>query len=119
MSTAREELLKLLARKSFRLGEFQLSSGGTSDYYIDCRSTTLDARGAQLVGISPDRSGLQAFWLAGMIALEADAFTAKPRLGAWAERMAARPSIKAALARASTRAPEKSWAPGPEINRWG
>lgn len=58
-------------------------------------------------------------WLAGMIALEADAFTAKPRLGAWAERMAARPSIKAALARASTRAPEKSWAPGPEINRWG
>jgi orotate phosphoribosyltransferase len=27
-----------------------LSSGGTSDYYIDCRATTLDARGAQLVG---------------------------------------------------------------------
>jgi orotate phosphoribosyltransferase len=40
----------MLARKSFRLGDFQLSSGGTSDYYIDCRSTTLDARGAQLVG---------------------------------------------------------------------
>src|SRR5271163_3870705 len=50
MSSARQELLKLLARKSFRLGEFQLSSGGTSDYYIDCRTTTLDARGAQLVG---------------------------------------------------------------------
>ena len=50
MSKAREELLKLLARKSFRLGEFKLSSGGTSDYYIDCRTTTLDARGAQLVG---------------------------------------------------------------------
>ena len=40
----------MLAHKSFRLGEFQLSSGGTSDYYIDCRATTLDARGAQLVG---------------------------------------------------------------------
>ena len=40
----------MLAHKSFRLGEFQLSSGGTSDYYIDCRTTTLDARGAQLVG---------------------------------------------------------------------
>ena len=40
----------MLAQKSFRLGEFQLSSGGTSDYYIDCRTTTLDARGAQLVG---------------------------------------------------------------------
>jgi len=47
---ARQELLKLLAQKSFRLGEFQLSSGSTSDYYIDCRATTLDARGAQLVG---------------------------------------------------------------------
>jgi orotate phosphoribosyltransferase len=50
MSAARQELLELLARKSFRLGEFKLSSGGTSDYYIDCRTTTLDARGAQLVG---------------------------------------------------------------------
>jgi orotate phosphoribosyltransferase len=50
MSTPRQELLEMLARKSFRLGEFKLSSGGTSDYYIDCRTTTLDARGAQLVG---------------------------------------------------------------------
>jgi orotate phosphoribosyltransferase len=50
MPTAREELLQMLARKSFRLGEFKLSSGATSDYYIDCRTTTLDARGAQLVG---------------------------------------------------------------------
>src|SRR5271165_3453800 len=50
MSTPRQELLELLARKSFRLGEFKLSSGGTSDYYIDCRTTTLDARGAQLAG---------------------------------------------------------------------
>ncbi len=40
----------MLAHQSFRLGEFKLSSGGTSDYYIDCRTTTLDARGAQLVG---------------------------------------------------------------------
>src|SRR5580693_10346659 len=50
MSTARQELLEMLARKSFRLGEFRLSSGGTSDYYIDCRITTLDARGARLTG---------------------------------------------------------------------
>jgi len=50
MSTARQELLEMLAHKSFRLGEFQLSSGSTSDYYVDCRTTTLDARGAQLVG---------------------------------------------------------------------
>ena len=50
MPSARQELLRLLARKSFRLGEFKLSSGGTSDYYVDCRTTTLDARGAQLTG---------------------------------------------------------------------
>src|SRR6476646_11537959 len=50
MSSARQELLRLLATKSFKLGDFKLSSGGTSDYYIDCRTTTLDARGAQLTG---------------------------------------------------------------------
>jgi len=49
-SKARRELLHLLAENSFRLGKFKLSSGGSSDYYIDCRTTTLDARGAQLVG---------------------------------------------------------------------
>jgi len=50
MSSARQELLRLLATKSFRLGQFKLSSGGTSDYYVDCRTTTLDARGSQLTG---------------------------------------------------------------------
>jgi orotate phosphoribosyltransferase len=50
MSSARQELLRLLATKSFRLGDFKLASGRTSDYYIDCRTTTLDARGAQLTG---------------------------------------------------------------------
>jgi len=46
----RHALLSLLAYKSFRLGKFKLSSGGDSDYYIDCRTTTLDAKGAQLTG---------------------------------------------------------------------
>jgi orotate phosphoribosyltransferase len=50
MANARAQLLSLLAEKSFRLGEFKLSSGGTSDYYIDCRLTTLDANGALLTG---------------------------------------------------------------------
>jgi orotate phosphoribosyltransferase len=50
MASAREELLRMLAEKSFRLGNFTLSSGGTSDYYIDCRLTTLDAHGALLTG---------------------------------------------------------------------
>jgi orotate phosphoribosyltransferase len=50
MSLARAQLLTLLAQKSFRLGDFKLSSGGTSDYYVDCRTTTLDAHGARLTG---------------------------------------------------------------------
>src|SRR6266496_6416795 len=50
MSSSRQELLRLLATKSFRLGEFKLASGRTSDYYVDCRTTTLDARGAKLTG---------------------------------------------------------------------
>jgi orotate phosphoribosyltransferase len=50
MFTARRDLLRLLAAKSFRLGEFKLSSGAISDYYIDCRTTTLDAKGSKLVG---------------------------------------------------------------------
>jgi orotate phosphoribosyltransferase len=48
--TPRQKLLHLLATRSFKLGEFKLSSGGTSDYYIDCRTTTLHAEGARLVG---------------------------------------------------------------------
>ncbi len=50
MHSSRQDLLRLLAYKSFRLGEFKLSSGGTSDYYIDCRTTTLDAKGSRLTG---------------------------------------------------------------------
>ncbi len=49
-TNAREQLLFMLAEKSFRLGEFKLSGGGTSDYYIDCRLTTLNATGALLTG---------------------------------------------------------------------
>lgn len=50
MSPERAKLLQVLAEKSFRLGRFKLSSGGTSDYYIDCRITTLDAQGSRLTG---------------------------------------------------------------------
>jgi orotate phosphoribosyltransferase len=50
MSSARDQLLELLATNSFRLGEFTLSSGGKSDYYIDCRTTTLHAHGSELTG---------------------------------------------------------------------
>ena len=48
--THAQQLLSLLSKLSFRLGQFKLSSGGTSDYYIDCRTTTLHAEGGRLTG---------------------------------------------------------------------
>ena len=51
-SSPRQQLLTLLARQSFKLGDFQLSSGGRSDYYIDCRTTTLHAEGGRLTGVA-------------------------------------------------------------------
>jgi orotate phosphoribosyltransferase len=50
--SSRAALLDLLARLSFRLGDFQLSSGTRSDYYIDCRTTTLHAEGGRLTGLA-------------------------------------------------------------------
>ncbi len=50
MVETRQQLLEFLADRSFKLGQFKLSSGGTSDYYIDCRTTTLHAEGARLTG---------------------------------------------------------------------
>ncbi|MDP9038148.1 MAG: orotate phosphoribosyltransferase [Acidobacteriota bacterium] len=47
----RRALLDLLATHSFRLGDFTLASGARSDYYIDCRTTTLHAEGGRLAGL--------------------------------------------------------------------
>ena len=44
-------LLNLLATLSFKLGDFTLASGKKSDYYIDCRTTTLHAEGGRLSGL--------------------------------------------------------------------
>jgi orotate phosphoribosyltransferase len=47
----RTALLDLIATFSFRLGDFTLASGQKSDYYIDCRTTTLHAEGGRLAGL--------------------------------------------------------------------
>ncbi|WP_263365364.1 orotate phosphoribosyltransferase [Edaphobacter bradus] len=47
----RTALLNLIATLSFRLGDFTLASGQRSDYYIDCRTTTLHAEGGRLSGL--------------------------------------------------------------------
>ena len=44
-------LLYLIATLSFKLGDFTLASGKKSDYYIDCRITTLHAEGGRLSGL--------------------------------------------------------------------
>ncbi len=45
---ARKELHALIKRDAYREGTFQLSSGLTSSYYIDCRKVTLSSNGAYL-----------------------------------------------------------------------
>lgn len=46
----RNRLRRLLVRRSLEIGEFTLSSGATSSYYIDARLTTMCAEGQALVG---------------------------------------------------------------------
>jgi GSH-dependent disulfide-bond oxidoreductase len=58
-------------------------------------------------------------WVAGMVDLVPLAFTHAPRTRAWLERVKARPSVMRALSLARVADPRQSWAPGPEINRWG
>ncbi len=43
------ELRDVIRQKSLRIGDFTLSSGRKSSYYLDCRMTTLDPRGALLI----------------------------------------------------------------------
>jgi len=54
-------LLDLLRKHSLKRGEFTLSSGGHSTYYIDARLTTMSAAGLDIIG----RLGLAAIREAG------------------------------------------------------
>jgi len=68
--TYAQQLLELIARLSFRLGQFKLSSGGSSDYYIDCRTTTLHAEGGRLTGHAVlellEKNGIEAEAVGGL-----------------------------------------------------
>lgn len=50
LESDRAELAQILSTKSVKTGKFTLASGKESDLYVDCRVTTLDSRGAVLVG---------------------------------------------------------------------
>jgi orotate phosphoribosyltransferase len=49
MNQILQELRTIIRKKSLRLGDFTLTSGKKSSYYLDCRTTTLDPRGALLI----------------------------------------------------------------------
>jgi orotate phosphoribosyltransferase len=49
-TSSKDQLRALLQEKSVCHGEFTLASGAKSDFYIDARVTTLDPRGACLIG---------------------------------------------------------------------
>jgi len=43
------QLRDIIRQKSLRIGDFTLTSGKKSSYYLDCRTTTLDPQGALLI----------------------------------------------------------------------
>jgi orotate phosphoribosyltransferase len=45
----RDQLRRMLLNRSMRFGEFVLSSGATSNYYIDVRKTSLHPEGLRLI----------------------------------------------------------------------
>ena len=48
MIEERNELIALLKEKSYRKGEFMLSSGKKSEHYINCKSVILSQKGIAL-----------------------------------------------------------------------
>jgi len=50
LAAKRERLLALLRSLAFQEREVVLSSGRTSNFYIDCKQVSLDAEGATLIG---------------------------------------------------------------------
>lgn len=50
MTELKARLAKLLVEKSYREGNFTLTSGRKSEYYFDCKQTALNAEGSWLLG---------------------------------------------------------------------
>ena len=47
----KEELLELLKKDAYKKGEFTLSSGKTSEHYVNCKPVTLSGRGLTLASL--------------------------------------------------------------------
>jgi len=48
----KDELLKMLKENAYKKGEFTLSSGKTSDHYVNCKPVTLTGRGLTLASMA-------------------------------------------------------------------
>ena len=47
----KEELLELLKKDAYKKGDFTLSSGKTSEHYVNCKPVTLSGRGLTLASL--------------------------------------------------------------------
>ena len=47
----KDELLELLKKYSYKKGEYKLSSGKTSEHYVNCKPVTLSGRGLTLTSL--------------------------------------------------------------------
>ena len=75
VTSPRAALVTLLKERSLRLGEYTLSSGRKSHYYIDARLTTMSAQGLEVIGFLGVSMIAEAIWnarLVGGLTLGAD-----------------------------------------------
>ncbi len=100
--TPTEQLERLLLQRSVQRGEFTLSSGLKSSFYLDCRPSTMSAEGLSLIGeLGLDairRAGWSAEAVGGMTmgadpvayAIAAASWEAPPALDAFSVRKEAK-----------------------------
>jgi glutathione S-transferase len=109
--------------QELRVGDIDPAQVADSEAKVDaavarCEDRLADGR-AWLMGDFSIADLVTCSWLAGMEQIRPEAFAKASLTCGWLARVAARPSFLAALAMANTSQPLQTWAPGPEINRWG
>jgi orotate phosphoribosyltransferase len=84
--TVTEQLERLLLERSVQRGEFTLSSGLKSSFYLDCRPTTMSAEGLSLIGALGLAAIRNAGWTAdavGGMTMGADPVAYAIALASW------------------------------------